>query len=99
MKQQYAIKIEAPAWVTPEHFKKAMPLLVQMLQEMNASRDPEEAMRGYIWAANRDGFPVKAGFATKPQLEEICVRAFWWAFERIAQGKTLTSEGGSPCPT
>lgn len=78
------IQIQAPDWVTPDHFRRAAPILVRVLDEMKGK---PQAMRGYIACANKDGFPIKAGFATDDQLPELCIRAFWWIFERVCEAK------------
>lgn len=83
------VQVQAPEWVTAETFKKATPILVEIMSDL-AGKD--EVKRGYILAANRDGFPVKAGFASGNALDDLCIRAFWFAFEKITAGKTLPSE-------
>lgn len=85
------IQVNAPKWVKPWHFKIATPI---MLKVMESIRHSDKAMQGYIHAANQDGFPVKAGFATGQQLQELCMRAFWWSFEQLMAGKTLPHERG-----
>ena len=83
----YHVAIHAPANTSVEEFKFANNVLMEQLARI---RDNEDHMRGFILAANNDGFPVKAGFATKAQLEELCVRAFWWKFERIIEERKLS---------
>ena len=84
------VQVEAPPWVTAEHFKKAVPVLSKVMKELGRN---DNALRGYIYAANLDGFPVKAGFATTDQLQEIATRAFWWIFEQIVSGKRAPDTG------
>lgn len=89
MKQTTLVSLHVPKWVGPEHLKKGTRLLAEVLGMM---RGNETAMRAYLECARRDGFPIRAVFTPKEELEPLCIRAFWWAFERIAKGERLPSE-------
>ncbi len=91
MKDTVYVQIQAPDWVTVEHFKKATPLLSTILSELKTHG--EDAYRGYLHRAALDGFPVTPLAVPKEQLEELVIRAFWFAFERMAKGKRFKSEG------
>lgn len=78
------VEVNAPKWVNEEHVRIATKHLITVMSQLKGK---DEAMRGYIWAANKDGFPVRAGFATTEQLEDICIRAFWFGFERVCKEK------------
>jgi len=78
------VSVNVPPGIGVEQFKAGSKILASILQDIRGS---EQSMRGYLHAASMDGFPVSPMNTPKEQLEELCIRAFWWAFEEILSGK------------
>lgn len=81
MKTTY-VQVDIPSWVRPEQLRRAAELLSFTMKQLGNS---EKAMRGFLLCAAQDGFPVQVIGAKKEQLQELCIRAFWFSFERITK--------------
>lgn len=89
VKPDYLVALQVPPWVTKDMIQGATKALVYVIDELQRSKDPEAALRGFLDAAKLDGYPVNVAFVgqgaeANKKLTELCVRAYWWKFEQIA---------------
>jgi hypothetical protein len=66
-------------------------VLKENLELLLSCENPEQAMRGFLFGAAKDGFKVSPyPGASRQELYELCIRAHWWNFERILASKAVT---------
>jgi hypothetical protein len=67
---------------------KGAEVLKESLELLLSEEHPDQSMRGFLHGAAMDGFKVSPGpGATRQELYDLCIRAHWWNFERILEGK------------
>lgn len=91
MTKEVLVGIEVPEWVTAEILKKVIPVLADLIKKLGVH---PMAMRGFLHAAHKGGYPVDCRMAPDESLREHIIRAFWWELEQTFN--RANSPGGGP---
>lgn len=87
---ELTIHLHVPSWIKKEHIAHGCKLLKELFEKLGEDR---EARLGWLYCANRDGFPIRPlANVDDQELEQLIIRAFWWAFEQQSNGVRFPSQ-------